>query len=125
MAPNAKPRIAAMLGNLPLTFEANRGQTDARVKFLARGEGYTLFLTNDGATLALRNSTPASSSRPSPVLLRERGPTLKAERRKIDGGEGAGSFATAASTRAGQNPHLRVTPLAKKNASGAPRGPLP
>ncbi|MGH7815395.1 MAG: hypothetical protein ACREQI_15495, partial [Candidatus Binataceae bacterium] len=46
-------------GDLPLTFEANRGQTDWRVKFLARGDGYTLFLTHTGATLALRSSAPA------------------------------------------------------------------
>ncbi|MGH7815589.1 MAG: SBBP repeat-containing protein [Candidatus Binataceae bacterium] len=75
-------------------FEANRGQTGARAKFLSRGAGYTLFITRDGATLALRGSSPASSSRPSPVHLRERRPTLKAERRKIDGGEGAGALAT-------------------------------
>ena len=30
-------------GKLPLSFEANRGQTDARVQFLSRGRGYTLF----------------------------------------------------------------------------------
>jgi Beta-propeller repeat len=40
--------------NLPLYFEANQGQTDERVKFLSRGAGYTLFLTEDGATLSLR-----------------------------------------------------------------------
>ena len=31
--------------SLPLFFEVNRGQTDARVKFLARSSGYTLFMT--------------------------------------------------------------------------------
>jgi Beta-propeller repeat len=40
--------------NLPLYFEANQGQTDERVKFLSRGGGYTLFLTEEGATLSLR-----------------------------------------------------------------------
>jgi beta-propeller repeat-containing protein len=39
-------------GNLPLHFEANHGQTDSRVKFLARGHGYTLFLTASEAVLA-------------------------------------------------------------------------
>ena len=62
------PQPAARLSfaALPLTFEANRGQTDSRVKYLARGDGYTLFLTPDGATFALRSSTPASSG-PSPT----------------------------------------------------------
>jgi hypothetical protein len=40
-------------GKLPLSFEANRGQTDPRVKFLSRGSGYTLFLTGDEAVLSL------------------------------------------------------------------------
>ncbi|MBD0369957.1 MAG: SBBP repeat-containing protein, partial [Pyrinomonadaceae bacterium] len=39
---------------LPLSFEENKGQTDSRVKFLSRGDGYALFLTSDGATLSLR-----------------------------------------------------------------------
>jgi hypothetical protein len=41
-------------GKLPLSFEANRGQSDAKVKFLSRNGGYTLFLTGDEAVLALR-----------------------------------------------------------------------
>ncbi|HEY2822860.1 MAG TPA: SBBP repeat-containing protein [Candidatus Acidoferrum sp.] len=40
-------------GKLPLAFEKNSGQTDARVKFLARGAGYTVFLTDRDATLRL------------------------------------------------------------------------
>ena len=48
-----KARISDTYGRLPLTFEANRGQTDPQVKFLARGSGYTLFLTPTEAVLAL------------------------------------------------------------------------
>ena len=40
-------------GQIPLSFEANVGQTAEPVQFLSRGSGYTLFLTNDGATLSL------------------------------------------------------------------------
>src|SRR5262245_35282674 len=40
-------------GALPLRFEANRGQTDSRVRFLSRGQGYTLFLTATDAIIAL------------------------------------------------------------------------
>jgi hypothetical protein len=40
-----------------LSFEVNRGQTDARVKFLARGQGYTLFLTPQEVVLALRKAS--------------------------------------------------------------------
>jgi hypothetical protein len=36
-------------GALPLSFEPNRGQTDAQVAYLARGSGYTLFLAPTSA----------------------------------------------------------------------------
>src|SRR5260370_5570998 len=44
----------------PLTFEANQGQTDAQVQYLARGPGYTLFLTAAEAVLALRPVGPVA-----------------------------------------------------------------
>jgi hypothetical protein len=45
--------ILAAYGKLPLHFETNRGQTDASVDFLAHGNGYTVFLTRDNATVLL------------------------------------------------------------------------
>ena len=50
---------------LPLSFEANLGQTDPRVKFLSRGGGYTLFLTKSEAALTLHGSKPAGDPPPS------------------------------------------------------------
>ena len=41
-------------GSVPPHFEANAGQVDERVKFLSRGNGYSLFLTSDKAVLALQ-----------------------------------------------------------------------
>src|SRR5580700_8843006 len=38
-------QVAAVFRQMPLSFEANVGQSDARVSFLARGPDYTLFLT--------------------------------------------------------------------------------
>ncbi|HUY13867.1 MAG TPA: SBBP repeat-containing protein [Terriglobia bacterium] len=57
-APDAatRARVIDTYGKLPLRFEANRGQTDSRVKFLARGAGYSLFLTGDEAVLSLRQA---------------------------------------------------------------------
>jgi len=46
-------------GKLPLSFEANQGQTDEHVKFLSRGRGYTLFLAQDEAVLVLREKSQA------------------------------------------------------------------
>ena len=43
-------------GKLPLSFEANRGQTDPVVDFVARGSGYTLFLAASEAVLYLRTA---------------------------------------------------------------------
>src|SRR5947207_15890757 len=37
----------------PLVFEANRGQADAQVQFVARGAGYTAFLTSTETVLQL------------------------------------------------------------------------
>lgn len=50
----SKGAIAKAYGSLPLAFEKNVGQTDDRVRFLARGNGYELFLTQNAAVLALR-----------------------------------------------------------------------
>lgn len=51
-----KLRLADGYGGLPLSFEANRGQTDSRVKFLSRGAGQTLFLTSTEAVLVLNKA---------------------------------------------------------------------
>src|SRR5512135_3538699 len=52
--PQAQARILDGYGKLPLSFEANQGQSDARVKFLSRGAGYNLFLTSNEAVLTLQ-----------------------------------------------------------------------
>ncbi len=57
--------ITDVFGRLPMRFERNDGQTDARVRFLARGPGYTLFLTPDEAVLALRKPSKDSPARSS------------------------------------------------------------
>jgi hypothetical protein len=54
---SARARLSAAYGQLPLSFEANRGQTDSGVKFLSRGKGYSLFLTSNEAALALKSGT--------------------------------------------------------------------
>jgi uncharacterized repeat protein (TIGR01451 family) len=51
---HSKLDARAVLGQLPLIFEANQGQADSRVKFLARGAGYDLSLDATGAVLAMQ-----------------------------------------------------------------------
>ncbi len=75
----ARARLAEAYGQVPLAFEANLGQTESPVAFLARGAGYALFLTPVEAVLSLSqnppNETPsgskegqASEDRPPAVL---------------------------------------------------------
>jgi hypothetical protein len=56
----AQARILDRYGKLPLSFEANQGQTDGRVKFLSRTAGYSLFLIGDEAVLALSAKKPST-----------------------------------------------------------------
>src|SRR3989339_682083 len=56
MEAGKKSKAEEAYGKLPLCFESNHGQTDASVKFLARGKGYTLFLTSTEAVLALKTA---------------------------------------------------------------------
>ncbi|TAM81964.1 MAG: choice-of-anchor D domain-containing protein [Acidobacteria bacterium] len=45
-----------LYGRLPLSFEANKGQVSSQTRYLARGNGFTLFLTQTDAILQLRKS---------------------------------------------------------------------
>jgi hypothetical protein len=51
---------AQSYGNLPLRFEENRGQINPQARFQARGDGYQVFLTVNGATLALHKGVAPS-----------------------------------------------------------------
>ena len=55
--------VAENYGKLQLSFEANQGQSDPQVKFLSRGNGYSLFLTDSSAVLALTKQE-ASNAKP-------------------------------------------------------------
>jgi len=65
--PPSRLSISSAYGNLPLRFEANRGQADPRVKFLARGSGSELFLANTEAVLVLTKSVD-SDSKPANIV---------------------------------------------------------
>jgi hypothetical protein len=46
----------------PMSFEANQGQTDRAVNFIARGSGYTLFLTPSEAVMVLQQREARASA---------------------------------------------------------------
>jgi hypothetical protein len=60
-APAKNQPAAAKFSKIPLSFEANQGQTDSQVKFLSRGDGYSLFLTSNSAVLKLRAPKDANA----------------------------------------------------------------
>src|SRR4051812_6461678 len=43
----AEAKVKSAVSKLPLAFEANLGQTDARVKYVARASGYAVYLTEE------------------------------------------------------------------------------
>ncbi len=60
--PAQTAQLVQSYGNLPLSFEANRGQADKSVKFVSRGSGYGLFLTPKEAVLTLHKRTVSASA---------------------------------------------------------------
>jgi len=69
--PTAPPRSNAQWAHLyaalPLSFEANRGQTDPSVNFLSRGRGYALFLTGREAVLTLQKPVSTADREKPPA----------------------------------------------------------
>jgi len=61
---SGKSASTEAIGSLPVSFEANRGQADADVKFVGRGDGFGVLLKADEAVLALhkRKRGPADES---------------------------------------------------------------
>src|SRR5712692_7441488 len=76
-SPAAKQKVAEEYGKLPLSFEANHGQTDPHVSFLSRGPGYRLFLLPHEAVLMVQRE---SHAKPTRNLGAFRGPPMLAER---------------------------------------------
>ncbi len=67
-------RVAAAretYGKLPLSFEANRGQTEPSAQFLARGAGYSLFLTGNEAVFVMSRRDKQAPSSLEPAKHRE------------------------------------------------------
>ncbi len=52
-----KRDLGSFQSTLPVSFEANHGQTQPQVKFISRGKGYNLFLTSTEAILCLNETS--------------------------------------------------------------------
>src|SRR5262245_59153519 len=76
-----RTRVVEAYGKLPLSFEANQGQTDGRVKVLSRGHGYDLFLTSTEAVLTLNKGQEFGARDPESEKAK---PARKARNPKLE-----------------------------------------
>jgi hypothetical protein len=83
--PVAATRMATRYATIPLSFEANQGQTDPSVQFLSRGSGYSMFLTQDEVVLNLERQQSASPA-PGQTLV---APPVDTLRMKLVGANAA------------------------------------
>lgn len=100
----AKEQLRKAYAQIPLSFEANLGQLDPSVKFLARGNGYSLFLTAQDAVLTLQKPT---AHLPSPI---DRGRWADASKSPTPNSESRNP-AILRMKVAGANPGARVSGL--------------
>src|SRR5215813_3472528 len=99
----AKDRVMRQYGRLPMNFEVNQGQANDSVRFLSRGHGYQVFLTDNEAALVLQSSVSNGGSR-------ERG---------VGSGEGEAN-SNPFPTPHSPPPTLRIKPV---GAQSGPEGP--
>src|SRR5438552_347129 len=102
----SQTRLVDAYGKLPLSFEANQGQTGSEVKFLSRGSGYSLFLTANEAVLALKPTNPSRDRKGAVARVRlqnKSGPLAYAR-----GSDQATEAAVLRMKLAGANPAAQV-----------------
>jgi len=59
--------------HLPMSFEANQGQTDPKVEFVSRGSGYTLFLTKSETVFTLNAGSDHKRSQTATLRMQFEG----------------------------------------------------
>src|ERR1700735_4309754 len=106
--------------SLPVTLEANEGQADPRVRFIARGQGITGLLTSEGIEVVIGSRRKAMASRVVKIRFAAHGPEAE------QGGQ-SGEATTKKTTR---SPHTSPATQSRTHsrrkrrsgsASGAPR----
>jgi hypothetical protein len=103
-------RAVSSYGQLPLRFEVNQGQSDSAVKFLSRGNDYSLYLTAEGASLALHKRISATQAETNVVQMKLAGGAGNIEPQGFDPLPGVSNYLI------GNNPaawHTRVPSFAR------------
>jgi hypothetical protein len=91
--PEDKAKFAEAYGKLPIHFEPNLGQTDEQVKFVARGYGYSLFLTDTGAVLSLqKRQVKKEKARPTVVGMQVEDANFASRSAGVDEAEGRSNY---------------------------------
>ena len=75
-APGDEPEPAKAYGQLPLSFEANQGQTDPSIDFVAHGQGDSLSLTSGAAVLNLHPPAAAPVATATDPVATDPPPTV-------------------------------------------------
>lgn len=81
----APAKVREAHGKLPLSFELNQGQADQRSNFVARGNGYSLFLTPTEAVFAFRTAAARPKRNDLPGASRQPGKNKRWLRLKLVG----------------------------------------
>jgi hypothetical protein len=82
--PASTAQIRQVWGKLPISFEPNQGQTDARVEFVAHGRGYGLFLMGGEAVLRLQSGQGGRGTGSSEIKMRLSGANTEAKASGVD-----------------------------------------
>ena len=80
----AKARTIAAYLNLPLSFEANHGQTDPSVKFFSRAAGYSLYLTASQSVMVLPRAKAGKAKGSAVVRMTLKGANANPSVRGLD-----------------------------------------
>ena len=112
----ARAKRARAYGNLPLSFEANQGQTDSRVAFVSHVSGYTLFLSPSEAVLALRGGPSQGGG---VLRMRMAGASPKATASGVDAVAGTSNYILGSDPRQW---HCNIPNYSKVKVAGLYRG---
>jgi hypothetical protein len=112
ITPAARERLQATFSALPLAFEQNHGQTDPQVKYMARAEGYKLYLTSSQAIFTIHKQGGESDVRRM-MMDRRLGPSgVKSMLRRRAQQKSKELVAAVHMNMLGANPTAQLTPTA-------------
>src|SRR3954454_19520685 len=93
-AATSNAAASASFAKLPMQFEPNRGQAPPDTRFVSRGRGYALFLTDPRAVFTARHSEKAST-----VRMRMRARTPRARTEALDALPGVSNYFVGKNSR--------------------------